>query len=143
MSDREYQSRFIKELRSAIAAGSRRIIAVSPTGSGKGFLAARIMQMAAEKKCKSVFFADQRELVFQLDAHLKRMEIPSTVVMRGVNNDYKSKEELHASGLCNVVAKDTLWSRSYRNGKVMLPQGQVVQVDEAHKSVSYTYQSIL
>ena len=143
MSDREYQSRFIKELRAAIAAGSKRIIAVSPTGSGKGFLAARIMQMAAEKHCKSVFFADQRELVFQLNAHLKRMDIPSTVVMRGVNNPYKSREELRASGMCNVVAKDTLWSRSYRKGRMMLPQGQVVQVDEAHKSISYTYQSIL
>ena len=38
MSDREYQSRFIGELRAAIAAGHRRIIAVSPTGSGKVFL---------------------------------------------------------------------------------------------------------
>lgn len=143
MTDREYQSRFMEQLRAAIEEGNRRIIAVSPTGSGKGFIAARIMQMAAEKKVKSVFFADQRELVLQLDAHLDRMKVPSTVVMRGVNNYYESKKELHASGLCNVVAKDTLWSRAYRNGKMMLPQGQLVQVDEAHKSMSYTYQSIL
>ena len=65
------------------------------------------MQMAAEKHCKSVFFADQRGLC-SAQCTLEANGSSFDVVMRGVANDYKSREELRASGMCNVVAKDTL-----------------------------------
>lgn len=101
------------------------------------------MQMAAEKGNKSIFFAAQRELIQQLGSQLSRLNIPSKVVMSGVENEYQSYEEDILGEACTLIAKDTLWARAFRKEKMDLPQADVVQIDEAHGSLAKTYQAIL
>jgi len=140
---RHYQERTRLRLREAINRGCKRILLVGPTGCGKGFMASDLIEGCVAKKNDSVFFADQRELILQLQSHLDRRDIPSNVVMRGVENEYDSYEADVSSRLVNLVAKDTVWSRAYRKTKMSLPSGGFVQVDEAHKSLSRTWITIL
>ena len=143
MSQRDYQNRAFDKLRDAINRGRKRILLCGPTGCGKGYMASQLIKGCAEKGNDSVFFADQRELVLQLKKHLDVLSIPSNVVMRGVKNEYDSYEADVSSRLVNLVAKDTIWSRAYRKTKMSLPAGGFIQVDEAHKSLSRTWLTIL
>lgn len=143
MADRPYQSRTLEAIRNKVIEGHRRILCVLPTGGGKGYMAARVMEMAAGKGNPNAFFAAQRELVIQLNRQLGRLSVPSQVIMRGVENEFTSQEEWDMSGLCSVIGKDTLWSRAYRQKKLTLPPAKIVQIDEAHGSISKTYMTIM
>jgi len=140
---RDYQERARIALRDAINAGHRKILLVGPTGCGKGYMSSDLIQGCAEKENDSVFFADQRELIIQVKKHLDSRGIYSNVVMRGINNEYDSYEADVQSRFVNLVAKDTIWSRAYRQTKLALPPASFVQVDEAHKSLSRTWRTIL
>lgn len=142
-SDRPYQSRTFERLRQAIGAGHRKILIVLPTGAGKGYLAARIMQMTSDKGNSSLFFAAQRELITQLGAQLDRMGVASNTIMAGVEQGFDSYES-HSAGLLNtLIAKDTLWARAFRGQKMELPSAKMLHIDEAHASLSRTYQGIM
>lgn len=143
MADRPYQERTLNAIRDKIIEGHRRILCVLPTGGGKGYIAARVMEMAAGKGNTNAFFAAQRELVIQLNRQLERLSVPSQVIMRGVENEYTSTEEWELSGLCSVIGKDTLWSRAYKRKTMTLPSAKIVQIDEAHGSISKTYMAIM
>ena len=140
---REYQTRARDALRNAIEEGHKKILLVGPTGCGKGFMSSDLIQGCAEKGNGSVFFADQRELIIQVKKHLDTRGIAANVVMRGVANEYDSYEADVQSRYVNLVAKDTIWSRAYRRDKLALPPAAFVQVDEAHKSLSRTWKTIL
>jgi len=143
MADRPYQTRLFTDVRRAIHAGHRRILVVLPTGGGKGYLAARMLQMAAVKNNDSVFFAAQRELITQLGAQLERLGVPSQVIMANHKDEYTSAEDYAAASLVKLVAKDTLWARAFRSKKIDLPAGKIVHIDECHGSLAKTYQAIL
>lgn len=130
-------------IRDKIRRGNKRILVVLPTGAGKGYMAARVMQLCAEKGNSNIFFADQRELIFQLQRQLDRLELPSRVLMSGVQSEYASFQESSEASNCILAAKDTLWARAFRSNKVIPPQGKVIQVDEAHKSLSQTWKSVM
>jgi DNA repair protein RadD len=140
--DRDYQIRLFNDVRTAIGQGKRKILIVLPTGAGKGRCAARIMQMSSTKGNPSVFFAEQRELIEQINAHLASFSLPSNVVMAGYKNEYISQADADASSLNNLIAKNTLWSRAFRTSKMEIPDARVVHIDEAHQSMSKTYQTI-
>jgi len=62
---RPYQDRAHDELRRHVAAGKRRILLVSPTGSGKTFMLSRVCAGAVAKGKRVAWFAHRRELVRQ------------------------------------------------------------------------------
>lgn len=140
---RDYQTRARNELREAINAGHKRILLVGPTGCGKGYMSSDLIQGCADKGNDSVFFADQRELIIQVKKHLDERDISCNVIMRGIANEYDSYEADVQSRYVNLVAKDTIWSRAYRKTTLALPPASFVQVDEAHKSLSRTWRTIL
>lgn len=140
MQLRDYQERIVQMVRQEVHAGHKRILVVLPTGGGKGVVAAKMMEMAAEKGNDSIFFADQRELIYQLGAHLDRMELPNQVLMAGVKNEFESYEEFDKAGHCTLAAKDTLWSR---RKKIEFPEAKLVQADEVHKSLARTWKAVL
>lgn len=142
MSDRPYQSRTFDAIRNAIRRGKRRILVVLPTGAGKGYMAARLMQRSSEKGLRSIFFAAQRELIYQINAQLSRLHVPSSVIMAGVTEEYESSEQFIDSALCMSCAKDTLWSRAFKRGKMQIPSAEVIHVDEAHGSLAKTWEAI-
>lgn len=142
MNDRPYQSRTFDAIRNAIRSGKRRILVVLPTGAGKGYMAARLMQLSAEKGLKSIFFAAQRELIRQINGQLTRLDVPSSVIMAGVQDEFDSSEAFIQSALCMSCAKDTLWSRAFRRGTMEVPQADVIHIDEAHGSLAKTWDAI-
>lgn len=141
MTDRPYQERTHNAIRKAIAAGHRRILVVAPTGAGKGYQIARIMQDATAKGNPSIFFADQRELVKQLGNQLNRLTVPHHVLLSGVRQEFQSSADLF-DALSVVAAKDTLWARAFRTDKINLPEARIVQFDEAHRSLAQTWRGI-
>jgi DNA repair protein RadD len=142
MANRPYQARTIQAIRDRVAHGFKRILVVLPTGGGKGYMAASVMGSCAAKQNDNIFFAAQRELIFQLGKQLDGIGIPYNTVMSGVVNEYASGEEHAAAFHCSLVAKDTLWARAFRSQKMELPPAKVVQIDEAHGSLSKTYRAI-
>lgn len=138
---RPYQQRTHEAIRRAIGEKHSKILVVMPTGAGKGFLAAKIMQDCTTKGNNSIFFADQRELVTQLVAQLDRLDAPHDVMLAGFRKEFHSSADF-ANALAMVASKDTLWSRAFRKQRVEIPPARVVQFDEAHRSLAETWQGI-
>ena len=142
MEDRPYQTEFYEQAREAYKAGHRRILCVLPTGGGKSVMAARMMSMAAAKGRRSLFFADQRELVTQTTDKLNRMGQANSTLIANVTNEHDSAEDFSQSDLCQTISKDTLWSRAVRSNKIEMPRADIVHLDEAHGSLAKTWKSI-
>jgi len=140
---RDYQERLPEQILKLYAAGKRKILCVGPTGCGKGYMSGDLMQKAIQKGSDTAFFADQRELIYQIDKQMQRFNTPTNIVMRGVKQEYQSYEEDVASRKCNLVAKDTIHARAFRSEKMKLPSAKMVLVDEAHKSISRTWMQVL
>jgi len=141
--DRPYQTKLFTDVRRAIVQGHRKILVVLPTGGGKGYLAARMLEMAANKGNDSIFFAAQRELIFQLANQLKKLGLPSTTMMAGVENEYESGQDFMAASMVRLIAKDTLWSRGFKRKSIQIPPAKIVHYDEAHGSLAKTTQVML
>ncbi len=139
--DRPYQTRTIEAIRKQIGLGKRRILVAAPTGCGKGYIASRVMEMCREKGSPNVFFAAQRELIYQLQAQLDRLTVPSRVIMAGVKDEFHSYDEADTD--CWLVAKDTLNARAFQRSKIAPPAAKLIQVDEAHQSLADVYQAIM
>ena len=146
--DRYYQVRAVENIRKSIASGKRRIIVVSPTGSGKMRVIARIMQLAAAKGNRAGFAAHARELVEQNEKTLESLGSPCHVVMSGRENEYRNAAEAEEALLCPVMAKGTLWARVFSkraaNNRLRFdaPDLDVLLFDEAHLSLAKTWLAI-
>lgn len=143
MPDRPYQTRIIDQVRNSVRRGHKRILIVLPTGAGKGYVAARLIQESAKKGNSSVFFADQRELIHQIASHLTTLRVPARTIMAGVTDEYGSHEMYRDSVLAHLVAKDTLFARAFRRDTLEPPNATFIQNDEAHKSLAPTWQTVL
>ena len=140
---RDYQSSLMQKVEEKARQGVRRIVVALPTGAGKGFISANYAKRCADKGNQSVFFAAQRELIFQMGNQLDRLGVPHYKLMAGVENEYEGFEDAIASGLTTLAAKDTLWSRGFKRGLISPPPAKLVQVDECHASITRTYKAIV
>lgn len=125
----------VSGLRSSIGAGKRRPIVVSPTGSGKTHIACHIIEGALEKGNRVVFFAPRRELIYQAANRLIDHNIESGIIMAGERRD--------PSLPVQVASFDTVHARGMRSERMIMPDAEVIIVDEAHLSISKTRQDIL
>lgn len=75
VSLRPYQERAIDQLRASLAAGNRRVLVYSPTGSGKTVLAEAMIRGVVAKGGRVLFIANRTQLVAQASAHLTRAGI--------------------------------------------------------------------
>lgn len=123
MSLRPYQSEATEALRRAVAAGYRRIVLVSPTGSGKTEMGFDVVRRAVGKGKRVGFIANRIHLVEQTSRRLHAASLEHGIV-QGQN----SRREYMNLLVCSV---QTLARR-----KVLDKIGQfdVLVVDEAHTS---------
>ena len=140
---RPYQNNFISRVEEAARGGAKRIVGVLPTGAGKGYISATLAMKSAAKGNENVFFAAQRELIFQMGNQLDRLSVPHFKLMAGVQNEYEGYEDAVASSLVTLAAKDTLWSRGFKKGWVKPPPAKLVQIDECHGAITNTYKAIM
>lgn len=105
---RPYQEAAHAELREAVANGMRRVLLVSPTGSGKTHMLSRVCAGANAKGRRIAWFAPRRELVTQAVDSLRSFGVSKS-------------ETVHVGTVQASLAK----------GEV--PPADVVIVDEAHR----------
>jgi len=131
----EFQQRVVDEVKDAVRAGHKRILVVSPTGSGKTVIASELARRAREKHKRVVFLAPRRELVFQAQEKLNRHDVGSGIIMADI-----APSILQNTQVCCVP---TLHKRCIQSTRKELPPADLLEVDEAHLSVTDMTRSIV
>ncbi len=132
---RPYQHAAVEALRHSLQAGYRRPVLVSPTGSGKTNIAAAVVRGALDKNKRVLFLAPRRELIDQACNRLLAHGITPGVIMAGEpRSPYQSVQ---------VASFDTLHARGVRSERMLMPDADVLIVDEAHLSVAPTRKAII
>lgn len=124
---RAYQVECVDGVRDLMHAGKRRVILVSPTGSGKRILALWWALRAQAKERDVMIVTNRNLLVEQPSADLSRMKIQHGIIMGG--------HEPQLSHRIQLATIQSLESRFLAPGGEELPPVNLLMVDEAHNSV--------
>lgn len=106
---------------------SRRVLAASPTGSGKTVMAMELIFRAFQRGETSMFLAPRRELLKQTAAKLDQW-LPFGYGM--IQASEKGQQNLYLP--IQVASVDTLVSRVIKRQRLVLPPVKNVFLDEAH-----------
>jgi len=134
MNLRDYQNKAIEDIRYHFRRGKKRILLVSPTGSGKTIIACEMIKKAQDNHNFSLFVAHRRELVMQCSRKLTDFECTHGVLMAG-------KSPNHISD-CQVGSIQTITSRTEKDDFIK-PNANIIFLDEAHRSISKSFQNLL
>lgn len=115
---RDYQATAFDKAREAIRNGSRRVLIVAPTGSGKTVLASALMEMTKEKGNRAAFVVDRLSLIDQSSATFDRYGLNHGVIQGG----HPRWAPAYPLQLCSI---QTLARRRW-------PETSVDVFDEAH-----------
>lgn len=129
--DRPFQTAAENALRQAVREGVRRVLLVSPTGSGKTIMLTNIIRSAVARGTPTVMIAHRKELIDQTSAKLDMAGIGHGVVM--AKHPRARPEEL-----VQVASIQTLARRMDR-----LPPAGLLIVDEAHHARADTYEALI
>lgn len=128
---RPYQALALDLLRDRLAVGKRRVLLVSPTGSGKTTIAAAMISSAVAKGGSVLFLAHRRELIDQCSERLYQTGVPHGIIMA-------QHPRADAAQPVQIASVQTLARRLDS-----LPRATLVIVDEAHHARASTYAKIL
>lgn len=126
---RDYQNQAISEIRDLIKSGTKSIVLVAPTGSGKTAIAGAMIHGAAMKKKKILFLCHRRELIDQCSRSLDDLEVPHGIIRA---NDPRRKPWLAV----HVASVPTLAKR-------IPPPADLIFIDEAHHATAGSYLKII
>lgn len=131
ISLRDYQLSGVARLRDSIRKHTRSIL-VAPTGAGKTRMAIRIMQGAIQQNNRVWFIVHRRELCKQTSQALWEAKVEHGMIMSG---------KTRSPSLAQVGTVITAANRIEK----LLPEQRpkVIIFDEAHRSVSNSYQRII
>jgi len=122
---RQYQKDSVNNLHD-LYHHNRRIVLVSPTGSGKTVMAAKIIESATGRV---LFIAHRRELINQCSIKLDEIGIDHGIIM---SNHPRSKPDSPVQ----VASVQTLLNREP-------PPADFIIIDECHRSLADSYQTIV
>ena len=125
----DFQSRALEALRRSFAAGNRRIILHSPTGSGKTTMAAMLISAAIAKGSRIGFLAHRKELIDQASRRLDAFDLDHGIIMA---QHWRRRPDLPLQ----VASVQTLIRRQ-------VPAWDLVVVDECHRTYSPSYLKVL
>lgn len=80
---RPYQNQFVSDLRSAFANGARRVLGVSPTGSGKTRVFCHITRNSTEKGRRTLIVTHRGEILRQISDALKDEGVDHGIIRSG------------------------------------------------------------
>lgn len=125
---RTYQGRAFEELRELFRRGLKRLLLVSPTGSGKTVSSTHMIESAINKGREVLFIAHRREILFQTEKKLVDAGIEHGWIMAG-----RQKSLMAPVHLASI---QTLLKREF-------PNVGLVIWDEAHHATSRTYRHVI
>ena len=117
MSDivlRPYQKEFYNNIRNSISKGKKRIMCVSPCGSGKSVLVAKVIQSASQKNNTVLVLCHRKEIIDQLTERLKPYPNATVGMVQTITRRLEST-----------------------------PEPSIIIIDEAHTAKSASYLRIL
>jgi superfamily II DNA or RNA helicase len=120
---RPYQHQLLEDIRDAMRAGHRRILAVMPTGSGKGTTIAAMVASAAARNHRVLILAHRAELIADLSQRIHGFGINHGVIAAGYREDMRQSVQ--------VGSVQTVVRRLDR-----IPPPSMVIQDEAHHLVA-------
>jgi superfamily II DNA or RNA helicase len=130
-----FQVDVIGRIASAVATGKRRILLVSPTGSGKTVIGGAIIRDAVERAKRIVFLCHRRELIRQTSEKLQRIAVDHGIIQAGFPT--RPGERVQVASIA------TLHARAVRTRTIEIPPADLVMVDEAHHARARSWQRIL
>lgn len=139
MELRDYQQNGIDRLRDTIRSGKKRPLMVLPTGGGKSHIFGQVISNVLENDKKVLWLVHRRNLVYQMKGILEtHFDIHPGIIMAGVDSDTDNPVQLCTIQTYHRRLKiaDSPFNRFFINADVLL-------LDEAHRSVSKTYQDII
>ena len=116
---RPYQRELLDNIRDAMRQGHRRVLAVMPTGAGKGCTIASMVASAAAKGHRTLILVHRQELVNDLSGRIARMGIRHGVIAAGRSMDL--------SQLTQIGSVQTVVRRLHK-----IPPPSLIVQDEAH-----------
>ncbi len=129
---RDYQLRAVNAVRKHLRDGKRKIIVVSPTGSGKTVIAAHVIFSAHGRGKRVLFMAHRRELINQTVSKLVDAGVPADAIGVIMGDDKRAQ----TGAPIQVASIDTLRNRDW-------PPADVLIIDEAHRSLAATYVAVI
>ena len=118
----DYQESLVSAMRSALTQ-SRRVLAVSPTGSGKTVMFSYIAQRAVSRGKRIGIFAHRSELLEQISSALRQFSVPHGII--GPNSN---PNPAHRVFVCSA--------QTYARRVPQMPRFDLVVIDEAHHATT-------
>lgn len=123
MELRPYQARGVDAIRHAFASGARRVLAVAPTGAGKGILIAHIANIAASRGQRVAIIVHRKEIILDLAERVRRAGVPHVGIV-------SPGHDAEPFAPVQVASTQTLASRGA--AAAMRAPADLVILDEAH-----------
>lgn len=123
VSLRPYQEQLLEDIRASMRRGHRRVLAVMPTGAGKGTTIAVMVSNAAERGHRVLILAHRAELIADLSQRIHGLGINHGILSNGYREDLRHPVQV---GSVQTVVR--------RLGRIP-PPSMVIQ-DEAHHLVA-------
>lgn len=120
---RPYQNKALGEIFSYYKSGTRRVLLVMPTGSGKSVVMAEAMKRFAAEGKRSFMVTRGRKLISQYSARLKREGVRHSVIMAG--SDHAAADSFVTLGSIDTVHR-----------RKLCPEADLLVIDEAHLALS-------
>jgi DNA repair protein RadD len=132
---RPYQSGAVDTLRETIrrldiARRPKKVLLVSPTGSGKTVIMAEIIRSASRMGSRILFLAHRKELIDQTSRKLDDVGVAHGVIQAGHRRSSLSGFDVQVASVQTLAKRDK-------------PPAEIVIIDEAHHARATTYGKIL
>jgi len=135
---RNYQEKAVNMVRDEIRKGSKRVLLVMPTASGKTHTMGDIASKSITNGHKILAAMHRRQLVMQMVDRFADCGITAGVIMSGIESElcHKCQVTTVQTYLRRLKLSDTEINRFFINASVVF-------IDEAHHVLAKTYQKIL
>ena len=127
---RDYQKKFIDDVKKQFAKGFKRVCGVAPCGAGKTVMTGWMIKEAAQRGNHSIFFVHRKELIEQTAKTFCNLNIPFGVIAAGFKPNYNLPVQ--------IASVQTLANRLDN-----VPTPKFVICDECHHILSKTYLQII
>jgi DNA repair protein RadD len=135
---RGYQTELVTLARSEVSHGRLKVLVVLPTGGGKTFVMADIAKRAVEKGVKILCLMHRRQLVDQMRDRFQEYGLNTGIIMAGVDPDLGQPIQI---GTIQTYRRRIRLDSTGQRGCFV--DASIVMIDEAHRSLSKTYQRVL